>query len=232
VLFSRDDVAAYINQSFEPVWESVRPVPVVRIDFGGNKVITRTLNGNTATYVCASDGQLLDVIPGIYEPKQYQRSLEQLRRLSMYVDQRDRTQRDWRLKEYHVRQAEALAKNEAPHVLISSAGLTKAMIEQPTFALVSAQQAKAHAPVVPEPVQEPEPGVAGWKALADDTRLNETVRRGQIHQLLARAGAVRPRQVAKAIYKDVLHADLDDPYLGLGKTLFASYPFAEEEKSE
>jgi hypothetical protein len=28
----------------------------------------------------------------------------------------------------------------------------------------------------------------------------------------------------------VLHADLDDPYLGLGKSLFANYPFAAEDK--
>jgi hypothetical protein len=30
-------------------------------------------------------------------------------------------------------------------------------------------------------------------------------------------------------YQDALKADLDDPYLGLGKTLFANYPVAEED---
>ena len=43
-------------------------------------------------------------------------------------------------------------------------------------------------------------------------------------------GMVRPEKVLKPIYKDVLHADLDDPYLGLGKELFASYPFAKEDE--
>ena len=71
--------------------------------------------------------------------------------------------------------------------------------------------------------------LATWNALAQDTRLNETTRRAQIHDLLARAGLVRPEQVVKPLYKDVLHADLDDPYLGLGSTLFGSYPFATEE---
>jgi hypothetical protein len=32
------------------------------------------------------------------------------------------------------------------------------------------------------------------------------------------------------MYKEVLHADLDDPYLGLGKLLFDNYVFSAEEK--
>jgi hypothetical protein len=40
---------------------------------------------------------------------------------------------------------------------------------------------------------------------------------------------VRPDEVTRPIYRDVLHADLDDPYLGLGEALFANYPFAQED---
>jgi hypothetical protein len=71
--------------------------------------------------------------------------------------------------------------------------------------------------------------LAGWKALAEDTQLNETTRRRQIHEMLAREGLVPPARVLKPIYRDVLHADLDDPYLGLGKALFENYPFAKED---
>jgi hypothetical protein len=35
--------------------------------------------------------------------------------------------------------------------------------------------------------------------------------------------------VTKLVYKEVLHVDLDDPYLGLGEVLFATYPFAKED---
>ena len=38
-----------------------------------------------------------------------------------------------------------------------------------------------------------------------------------------------PAKVLKPIYKEVLHADLDDPYLGLGTALFENYPFAAED---
>ena len=65
--------------------------------------------------------------------------------------------------------------------------------------------------------------------MAQDTEVNETTRRTQIHELLAKAGLVRPDKILKPLYKDVLHADLDDPYLGLGSVLFAGYPFAGEE---
>ena len=86
---------------------------------------------------------------------------------------------------------------------------------------------------VPAPVAPPTTGnpddLAGWKALTEDTQLNETTRRRQIHELLAKEGLVAPAKVLKPIYKDVLHADLDDPYLGLGKALFENYPFAKED---
>ena len=93
MLFSKPDVADFINRNFEPVWESVRPVPLVRIDFGNSKVITRTLHGNIASYVCAADGQVLDILPGIYTPPAYVERLYQLRLLANYVDQEGKPKR-------------------------------------------------------------------------------------------------------------------------------------------
>jgi hypothetical protein len=72
--------------------------------------------------------------------------------------------------------------------------------------------------------------LADWQLLVKDTELNETERRQQIHKMLAAGAAVQPAAITKRLYKDVLHADLDDPYLGLGKVLFANYAFAEEDK--
>ena len=67
-----------------------------------------------------------------------------------------------------------------------------------------------------------------WQALVDDTRVNERERRKQIHAKLAGAGSIAPSQVTRWLYKNVLHADIDDPYLGLGPYLFASYPFKDD----
>jgi hypothetical protein len=36
--------------------------------------------------------------------------------------------------------------------------------------------------------------------------------------------------VTRPLYRDVLHADLDDPYQGLGKALFCTNTFAREDR--
>jgi hypothetical protein len=238
VLFSRDDVAMYINKNFEPVWESVRPVPLVRIDFGNGTVLTRTLHGNIATYACAADGQVLDVLPGIYAPAPYIVGLQQLRLLANYVDQKGKDNREARLRDYHKGQADALKKKVLPDQFINMADMSKKAIEGRVEAILvpGGKQPRPVMPKAPAGQRADEPkltsteDLANWKALAEDTRLNETERRGQIHAMLASTAAVKPPAVTKRIYKEVLHADLDDPYLGLGPTLFANYAFAKEDK--
>src|SRR5947208_10112751 len=82
VLFSSSEVATYVNTTFEPVWESVRPAPLVTIDFGNGHVVKRTLQGNVATYVCGTDGTVYDVLPGIYAPDEYRKQLQALASLA------------------------------------------------------------------------------------------------------------------------------------------------------
>jgi hypothetical protein len=236
-LFSHDSVADFINSRFEPVWESVRPVPIVRIDFGNGTVLTRTLHGNILTSVCTADGLVLDALPGIYSEDVYLDRLDQLRLLAVYAQTQPAVAaRTARVRDYHRRQAEALARNETPQRFVEKkriGAITKAKIERPVEVVLEAPapaaQQQAAAPPPGNPAADAE-DVSSWRALAEDTRLNESTRRRQIHVLLADAGPVRPERVTRPIYKDVLHADLDDPYLGLGKTLFDSYPFAREDQ--
>ena len=238
MLFSQERVADYINNTFEPVWESVRPVPIVRIDFGDGNVLTRTLHGNILTSVCTADGQVLDALPGIYEEQTYLDQLNQLRLLAKGAAKQPVQERAAWVKAYHQRQAEAIKKDQPPDQFVEKrkvAPPTKRLIEQPVEIVLqpapkAEPQQQAQAPAPPKAaaavVKE---DAALWKALLEDTQLNESTRRRQIHELLADKGLVKPAAVTKPIYKDVLHADLDDPYLGLGKTLFATYPFAAED---
>jgi hypothetical protein len=248
VLFSQADVANFMMANFEPVWESVRPVPLVRIDFGNGNVLTRTLNGNIATYVCTADGQVLDILPGIYTKTAYLDQLGQFRLLAHFVDQKGKDQREALARAYHKAEAEALKKNEPPARLVRNmaVAMTKARIENPLKIVLIAGKdytkfktgavvAGIDGPfVVPgtareKPALESAEDVASWRVLEEDTRLNETLRRRQVHEMLAADGLVPPKQVSKRLYKEVLHADLDDPYLGLGPVLFASYPFKAED---
>lgn len=274
-MFSNEDVARFINQHFEAVWESVRPVPMVQINFGGGTVVTRTLHGNIATYLCDAQGRVLDILPGIYTPAGYLQNLHQFELLARYIPQW-RQSREMRLHNYHLLQAEALKKNQLPALLVENRDVGKTVIEN-TVKLVLASNVKGQAagkagtqetssdslkldsprdPVKTIAIERPVESVlasavkgraagkagtqetsrdnlkldspadlANWKLLAEDTRINETARRLQIHEMLAAQANVRPETVTKWLYREVLHADLDDPYLGLGNVLFANYPF-------
>ncbi|HLW64426.1 MAG TPA: hypothetical protein VKS79_03840 [Gemmataceae bacterium] len=229
-----------INLNFEPVWEMVRPVPIVTIDFGNGNVIKRTLHGNIATYVCTADGNVLDVLPGLYQPAVYQKRLQDLQSLFRYVYDAKYYSGGWKLasllparaKEFHVRQAEALKANQ-PQLVLAQVPVDGAKLRVETVKLLAADKVPASARST-QPVAVRVSGVkaeeiAGWRELAEDTQINESVRRLQIHTKLAEVGMVKPDAIVKWLYKEVLHADLDDPYLGLGDVLFKNYPFAEED---
>ena len=238
MLFSDDSVASFVNGNFEPAWESVRPVPLVHIDFGNGKVLTRTLHGNILTSVCTPEGLVLDALPGLYAPGAYLQALDQLRLLARYLQRRPAARRPGWGRAYHRRQADALARNQTPEqfsVGLRTLAITKSVIERPLEVVLGPPPPWAQK-VVPSSPKEDAPrrlaaeDVGTWKALAEDTRLNERTRRRQIHELLAGTGPVRPEKVTRPIYRDVLHADLDDPYLGLGQALFGTYPFAREDR--
>jgi hypothetical protein len=237
VLFSSADIAGYVNDAFEPAWVSVRPVPIVTIDFGNGHKVTRTLSGNIATSVCDADGRVLDILPGIYTHDEYQKQLEQFRLLHAYVSRIYGSKPDDTLKAYHTRQAERLKAEQPADVLVLDirAFVSKARIENPVKLLAAADAAKVPkveptAPRAPNAPTDTGAGVAGWKELTEDTRINETLRRRQVHEKLAATGPVPPPELVKWLYKDVLHADLDDPMLGLGEVLNRNYPFADEER--
>lgn len=67
-LYSNKEVSDFLRTNFVLHWQSVRPVPRVTIDFGDGRKLERTLTGNSAHYVLASDGTPLDVLPGLYSP--------------------------------------------------------------------------------------------------------------------------------------------------------------------
>lgn len=248
MLFSSDVVAKAMNEQFEPVWVSVRDVPMVTIDFGGGNTITRTLNGNVATYALHPDGTVLDILPGIYQPEEYIKQLQQLHWLYSYINFPGKVKLADRLAEYHKQQADLLADGKEPGKFEFNprAAMSKTRIENPVKFVIAGQPVakpeKANADT-PAQIAVQQYGQAaakpaeskaaetlrGWKEMTEDTKLNETTHRKAIHRHLTKAGSVQPKDVTKWLYKEVLHADLDDPYLGLGEVLNKNYPFADED---
>jgi hypothetical protein len=70
-LYANSEVGKMLRERFVLHWESVRPVPKVIIDFGDGRKLQRTLTGNSIHYVLASDGRVIDAIPGLYSAKAF-----------------------------------------------------------------------------------------------------------------------------------------------------------------
>lgn len=209
MLFSEKNVAEYINTHFEPVWESDRPVPKITMDFGNGHVIKRTLRGNIATYICFSDGAILDVLPNIYEPGSYKKNLEKLSELAQTLQNKSMTDRQSTVQAYH--RAE-----------INRVGVQEFVV--PMAAMIMQKVTNGEHQTTDASGKS---DVAKWSELYEDTLDNEMVWRKKIHSMLAEMVPPQPREVNAQIYKEVLHCDLDDPYLGLIKDASngAQYPF-------
>jgi hypothetical protein len=130
VLLSDPKVAEFIGKEFVPVWEEVRPVPQVTIDFGNGKKLQRTLGGNTVMYLCLPDGRVADVFPGVYTPDAFlpaaQASLAFMRTLQDGSPDGCRPGADAELREWHRKQIALAATSEQRRITMS-----KAFVESP-----------------------------------------------------------------------------------------------------
>ncbi|MHC5010229.1 MAG: hypothetical protein ACYTG6_04665 [Planctomycetota bacterium] len=75
VLYPHPDVARVLHEQFVLHWQSVRPVPVITIEFGDGRKIRRTITGNSIHYVLDAEGRPLDALPGLYGPQAFLRGL-------------------------------------------------------------------------------------------------------------------------------------------------------------
>src|SRR5262249_24156644 len=82
-LYSNKEISDCLRDNFVLHWQSVRPVPCVTLDFGDGRTLKRTITGNSAHYVLASDGTPLDVLPGLYGPQQFLKWLQATRGLEI-----------------------------------------------------------------------------------------------------------------------------------------------------
>jgi hypothetical protein len=232
VLFSNPEIVALLDGSFECAWESVRPVPRVEIDFGDGRKLTRTLNGNIATYFCRADGTVIDVVPGLVAAEDFLRRA----RLALTAEQMlARSRRPGtELAAYHraMRElgnagAEAIGRKvealKAEHELASRrAGVSKSRVEEPVkqelaLALLRARIADRSRDLAKDEVEHP------VKTVLEDTAYNQVHRDPKIHELLAGPATVRPADITKAVYR-ILDVDLDDPYLGLAPYVLGGEP--------
>ena len=75
VLYANADVASVLRERYVLHWQTVRPAPIITIDFGDGRKLERTITGNSIHYVLDSSGQLLEALPGLYGPQAFLREL-------------------------------------------------------------------------------------------------------------------------------------------------------------
>jgi hypothetical protein len=76
-LYPDPAVSELLRERFVLHWQTVRPVPVVTIDFGDGRTVKRTITGNSAHHVLDADGRPIDVIPGLYSATAFVRELNE-----------------------------------------------------------------------------------------------------------------------------------------------------------
>lgn len=199
MLFADPAVQAFVRDNFIAAWDSVRPVPIVTIDFGNGHVLERTLNGNVATYVCDAQGRVVDVIPGLCDPALYVRQLTE----ALALHERSLVDPGAVAAWHAARLPPSLAAAEKARV----APREERMLAVPTRRLDISKLA-VELPLK-RVLQRDE------ETLAEDGRLNLVWRRPIVHELLT-YGTHVPATMTHTIYREALHVDLDDPVLGLG----------------
>lgn len=85
LLYPDPAVSQELRDGYVLHWESVRSVPVITIDLGNGHRIERTITGNSLHYILSPQGDVLDVLPGLFSPGAFVTLLKEGRALGNAV---------------------------------------------------------------------------------------------------------------------------------------------------
>ncbi len=86
MLYANAAISNELRNNWILHWESVRPVPKITIDFGDGRKLERTITGNSLHYVLSADGGIVDVLPGLWGPKEFLQEIREAREKSTTGD--------------------------------------------------------------------------------------------------------------------------------------------------
>jgi hypothetical protein len=75
-LYPEPRIQRVLRERFVLHWQSVRAVPIVTIDFGNGKKITKPITGNSVHLVLDMHGRPVDALPGLVSPDVFLHQLE------------------------------------------------------------------------------------------------------------------------------------------------------------
>ncbi len=160
VIYPNAQIREVLRNRFVLHWKSVRPAPRITIDFGDGRKLERTVTGNSIHYVLASDGYLIDAIPGLYGPGLFKRGLEGAETLFRSLANQDNSVRNATLLNYYRNRLNAITLAWAtdvkrlgiklpPNLLVTKdkngealsiapLAVTKALVEVPALRAIAA----------------------------------------------------------------------------------------------
>jgi hypothetical protein len=169
LLYANAEVSRLLRDHFVLVWTSERAVPTITIDFGDGRKLEQTTTGNSAHFVMDADGNILDVLPGLYAPVAFRRELT--RSLALADKVRDATddERTEAIVEYH-RAASAAAtkaweKTAAARVDPADSALARAQMATVSKAAVEVRTLRTFTADLPPDVF-PVERIAQWAQTA------------------------------------------------------------------
>lgn len=250
ILYADRRISALLRKQYVLHWKTVRPVPMMTIDFGDGRVLKRTITGNSIHYLLDSEGRPIDAIPGLVTSETFLASVSAAEALAQELAPLPHTDRMSVLKQWHQERIEqALVAWESdirklePRAAIphTEARTRAAQLERiseerwPTLGTVH-----GHEPTF-APEVSPQIEWSAWKAsriavtkaiqespmlrqlqfsVAEDSVRNEYQLHRQIHEWLSNAQYTDVEALNTRVYSQLFLAPLDDPWYGL-KPAFA-----------
>lgn len=148
LLYSNAEISHYLRDNYILHWKSVRPAPRITIDFGDGRRIERTITGNSIHYILASDGNIIDAIPGLYSPKMFLDYLKKAHTVFLAGLNLPEARRLAALMKYRKANFDQIVANRKKTVETAGVGLTET--RSGTLAILAAPMAVAKAVVVDE----------------------------------------------------------------------------------
>lgn len=100
ILYSNEEISSILRDRFVLHWQTVRPVPLITIDFGDGRKLARTITGNSIHYVLDTDGKPIEAFPGVYGPAAFIRNLADAEKLFAEMKGKNETEKRGALYRY------------------------------------------------------------------------------------------------------------------------------------
>jgi hypothetical protein len=245
-LYPDAQVKKLLAERFTFEWKSVRPVPVVTIDFGDGRQLRRTLTGNSVHLVLDARGRPVDALPGLFDPRSFVWLAGAAADLAEATVNLDGNARLERLAEWHRSRRSAIVRAWSAEIGVrADADALDAATTDAMWSQMAASRALDALPSDPSEIVRRFPSAreAGELAktkmmverpllqrleplalsIAEDALRNQYRLHRRVHERFATGAPVGDADAFTAwIYEELFLMPPDDPWLGLRADAYAA----------